>query len=123
MQLRSDVYRESDRILVEIEVPGIRADSLELKVGRDRLLVRVHPRKPTQGRIFHRRERGVGPSLRELPLPAPVAVDRVRAHLEDGLLRIVLPLEAKAELAPPEKDPAEEEETEAWPRPFEVSAA
>jgi len=88
-----NVWETDDALEVEVEVPGVRRDDIELEVLRDEVTIRGRRELP-EGRDangYHRRERPVGGFARRLRLPVAVDADKVDANLADGVLRIVLP--------------------------------
>jgi HSP20 family protein len=100
-QPAANVWEQGDALLVEMEVPGIKNDQVDISVVGDELSVRVNrPEIAQEGVTYHRRERPVGPLTRVLRLPVAVDADRVEAELRDGVLLITLP---KAESARPRK--------------------
>ena len=96
-----NIWEQDDALLVELEVPGLRSDQLEISVVGDELSVKIdRPDLEQEGVTYHRRERSVGSFTRVLRLPVEVDADRVEAELRDGVLTITLP---KAESAKPRK--------------------
>jgi HSP20 family protein len=90
-----------DSVFVELEVPGLKTDQLDLSVVGDQLSIRVErPDAAQDGMTYHRRERPVGSFTRVLKLPVEVDADKVQADLNGGVLTIRLP---KAEAAKPRK--------------------
>ena len=86
---------------VELELPGVKGDQIELSVVGDELSIKVErPDVEQEGTTYHRRERPVGSFARVFRLPLPVDADRVAADLRHGVLTITLP---KAESARPRK--------------------
>ncbi|HUT93274.1 MAG TPA: Hsp20/alpha crystallin family protein [Thermoguttaceae bacterium] len=96
-----NVWETDDALKVELEVPGVKSDQVELSVAGDELSIRVdRPDVEEEGTAYHRRERPVGSFARVLRLPVPVDADRVEAEMRHGVLTISLP---KAESARPRK--------------------
>ena len=96
-----NVWEQDDAILVELEVPGVKKEHLDLSVVGKELSIRIErPDGEQEGVVYHRRERPVGNFSRVLPLPSEVDANRVSAELHDGVLTITLP---KAESAKPRK--------------------
>ena len=96
-----NMWEEGDDVVVELEVPGVRDDQLELAVAGGELSIRIdRPEVAKEGVTFHRRERPVGSFARTIRLPADVDANKVEAKLDSGVLRITLP---KAETARPRK--------------------
>lgn len=96
-----NVWETSDTVHVEAELPGLRAEDLDINVvGRDLTLKGARQSAAGEGMTYHRRERAVGDFMRHLKLPAEVNADAVEASLREGVLLINLP---KAEAARPRK--------------------
>ena len=96
-----NVWEQHDALMVEMEVPGVKSDQLDISVAGGELSVKVNrPDVAQEGVTYHRRERPVGSFSRIVRLPVEVDADRVEADLRDGVLTITLP---KAESAKPRK--------------------
>ena len=96
-----NAWETSDALKVELELPGVQSDQVELSVVGDELSIKVErPDAEPQAATYHRRERGVGAFARVVRLPLEVDPDRVEAELRRGVLTITLP---KAESARPRK--------------------
>ncbi len=96
-----NVWEGEGSILVELEVPGLKSDQLEISVVGEELSIKVErPDVERENVTYHRRERPVGSFSRVLRLPSEVDADRVEAELRNGVLTITLP---KAESARPRK--------------------
>ncbi len=96
-----NMWESDEAVHVELEVPGLKSDQLDLSVVGGQLSIRIErPDEAREGITQHRRERPVGSFTRVLQLPAEVNAGRVEAGLKDGVLSIALP---KAEAAKPRK--------------------
>ncbi|MHC4177424.1 MAG: Hsp20/alpha crystallin family protein [Planctomycetota bacterium] len=96
-----NMWEKDDALRVELEVPGLKSDQVEISVVGDELSVKLdRPDLAEEGAAYHRRERPSGSFTRVLRLPLEVDADRVEAELSDGVLTITLP---KAESAKPRK--------------------
>jgi HSP20 family protein len=96
-----NVWEQNDSLKVEMELPGVKSDQLDISVAGGELSVKVNvPDECQEGVTYHRRERPVGSFSRIVRLPVEVNADRVEADLRDGVLTITLP---KAESAKPRK--------------------
>lgn len=96
-----NVWDSQDALKVELEVPGVKSDQVDISVAGGELSVTVERQDgPREGVTYHRRERPLGSFTRMLRLPADVDAARVEAKLTDGVLTITLP---KAESAKPRK--------------------
>lgn len=95
-----NVWEDGDTIFAEAEVPGLKAEDLDISVEGSDLTIRGQRSAGDSAETFHRRERGTGEFNRVLRLPVDVDPTRVEATLTDGVLLIKLP---KAESAKPKK--------------------
>lgn len=88
-----NVWREGESFMAEMELPGVRREDLEVLVSGDALTIRGRREAdaPAGARSIHV-ERATGSFERSVRLPAPVESEEVRASLEHGVLRIVLPV-------------------------------
>ncbi|HVM05642.1 MAG TPA: Hsp20/alpha crystallin family protein [Acidimicrobiales bacterium] len=87
----ADVEESDDAFTVEIELPGVRKDDLDIEVAGRRLTVTGERKERQRVGILRRRERVVGRFHYEVVLPADVEEDGVEARLDDGVLTIRLP--------------------------------
>ncbi len=96
-----NLWERPDALEVELEVPGVRSEHVDLSVAENELTIRIQrPETAEEGVVYHRRERPTGAFQRVLRLPVPVDAERVAADLRNGVLKITLP---KAESARPRK--------------------
>jgi len=96
-----NVWEQGDALLVEMEVPGVKNDQVDISVAGGELSIKIERPEVAQEDVkYHRRERPVGSFTRVLRLPVEVDANRVEAELRDGVLSITLP---KAEAAKPRK--------------------
>ena len=96
-----NVWDDRENVFVEAEVPGLKAEQLDISVVGDELTIRgERPEQDQSGTQYHRRERGVGSFTRVIRLTTEVDANRVQAALSDGVLLLTLP---KAEAAKPRK--------------------
>ena len=100
-QPAANIWERDDALLVEMEVPGVKNEQIDISVAGDELSVKINrPEIEQEGVTYHRRERPVGALTRLLRLPIEVNSEKVEAELHDGVLKITLP---KAESAKPRK--------------------
>lgn len=99
--LEDSDLEDNEQLYVELEVPGLKSEQLEIAVVDGELSIKIdRPEVEQEGVMYHRRERPVGTFNRVLRLPAEVDADRVSAELQHGVLTIAL---LKAESARPRK--------------------
>lgn len=96
-----DAYRAGDDFVVEFDLPGVSADSIDLTVQRNVLTVHaVRQRHEEEGAELVAAERPYGTFSRQLFLGETLDTDRLEANYRDGVLRLRIPV---AEQAKPRK--------------------
>ncbi len=95
------VRDDTDKICVEAEIPGIKAEDLDISViGRTLTISGERKFEEAENVNYHRRERKWGSFRKALTLPEDVNADAIQAECKNGVLKIILP---KAESAKPRK--------------------
>ena len=87
----ADVEETPDAYLVEVEVPGVRREDIDIEVAGRRLSVRGERKEKERVGILRRRERVVGRFACEVALPGDVDEESVEAQLDGGILTVRLP--------------------------------
>ncbi|UQX13342.1 HSP20 family small heat-shock protein [Candidatus Mycobacterium methanotrophicum] len=91
-----DAWRDGDRFIVEFDVPGVNADSIDLDVERNVLTVRAERPDLDQSREMVSAERPRGVFSRQLFLGENLDTDKIEAGYHDGVLRLTIPVAEKA---------------------------
>lgn len=91
--MRTDVYEDGSTLAVEVELPGVRPEQIEITVDPLVLRIRGTATELVAERRYRRRERSSGPFHREIPLPVPVRREGAQATLRDGVLEVRLLME------------------------------
>jgi HSP20 family protein len=95
-----DAWRDEDTFHIEFDLPGVRADSIDLDVERNVLTVRAD-RPALNGEVeLIAAERPSGVFSRQLILGDNVDLDKISANYHDGVLSLEVPV---AEEAKPRK--------------------
>jgi HSP20 family protein len=95
-----DAWREGDAFVVELDLPGVEANSIDLDVERNVLTVRAdRPMHEGAGELMAA-ERPRGVFSRQLILGDNLDLDQIAATYRDGVLRLQIPV---AERAKPRK--------------------
>jgi len=89
----ADVYETPEGFVVQVELPGLGPDDVEVQVDGEGLVLRGERRMTSRARpeAFHRMERSYGTFLRSFRFTAEVDPGRVTAQFRDGLLRLEVP--------------------------------
>jgi len=88
-----DLIEENDRILLRVDLPGMRREDINITLHDGCLTVsgEVRPEERYAQAQVHRAERAFGRFQRTVALPTPVPVDQIAARYRDGVLEVVLP--------------------------------
>lgn len=88
-----DIYEGEQAIVLEADLPGVKATDFTLAVENNILTLSGERRleKDVKGDRYHRIERQYGRFTRTFNLPSSVNVEKVGAELRDGVLRVTLP--------------------------------
>ena len=91
-----DAWREGDRLVLELDLPGISPESLDIDVERNVLTVRAErvARNGDWERLASERPTGV--FSRQLVLGDNLDLERIEAAYEHGVLRLSVPVAEKA---------------------------
>jgi len=89
----ADVYETDDSVVVEMDLPGVDPNNVEITVEGETLKVegRQEEKEEEKGRDYFRREIRRGTFSRIFTLPSPVKEDEAKAEYNDGILRITIP--------------------------------
>jgi HSP20 family protein len=97
-----NLTEDKNNYYLRAELPGIKADDLEMTVTGNTLTLSGERKIPAEeeNAKYHRRERDAGTFNRVVTLPDQIDSDKVDAHSADGILTVVLP---KSEAAKPKQ--------------------
>jgi HSP20 family protein len=87
-----DVYEDAQKLVLKLEVPGIRREDLDIHVEGRTLTVKGERKFESEEKEenFHRIERRFGSFVRSFTLPSTVDTEQVTATSQDGVLSISL---------------------------------
>jgi HSP20 family protein len=93
-----DIYEDEHRIVLKLEVPGMKQDDLDIQLENNTLTVRGERKleKEEKEENFHRIERRYGSFYRAFTIPSTVNPDSVKADYDAGVLRVQLEKRAEA---------------------------
>lgn len=99
---RSDASAMEDSYEINVELPGVKADDVDVAVDGNTLTVRGEKRSEKQesGRTFFFSEREYGSFQRTFRLPPDADVEMIEASFADGLLQLKV---AKVKSTKPEE--------------------
>ncbi len=91
-----DAWREGDRFVIELDLPGVNRDSIDLDVERNVLTIRAERVARNGDWEALASERPRGAFSRQLVLGDNLDLDQIEAAYDDGVLRLLVPVAEKA---------------------------
>lgn len=93
-----DVYEDAQKVVLKLEVPGIKQDDLDIRLENQTLTVKGERKfeKEEKEENFHRIERRYGSFVRSFTVPQTVETESVAADYNAGVLTITLNKKAEA---------------------------
>lgn len=88
-----DMYDRDDAIVVRAELPGVKAEDVDVSLVENNLRIRGEKRakEEVKEENLYRMEQFYGSFERVIPLPSEVKAEEVSAAFENGVLEITLP--------------------------------
>lgn len=97
---RVDVIETLDAIEVMADLPGYRADDVDIDVGENYMTLsgsqQSENKEESPDRKVHKQERRMTSFSRSVWLPCPVDEEKIDAQLVDGVLKVKLPKREEA---------------------------
>ena len=98
----ADLEETEEAYVVEVELPGVKGDDIEVEVAGRRLTVSGERKKRERVGVLRRQTRTVGRFHYEVVLPGEVDEESIEASLDEGVLTVRVP---KAEAERPKRIP------------------
>lgn len=88
-----DMYETAEAVVVEMPMPGVDPDKLEISIDNGVLSIRGTSERQTEvdDKNYYRKEVRTGSIFRQVALPARVQENQAQAGFENGILKITLP--------------------------------
>jgi len=91
-----DVRREENSYLMELIVPGLDAEDLEIEIVEKTIIISGEFSRADEEGEYLRKERPTGKFRRVIRLPKLLNMDKSEANLEKGILRLRVPVAEEA---------------------------
>lgn len=87
-----DIYEDEHKLVLKLEIPGIRQEDLDVRMENSTLSVRGERSFETEGKEenFHRVERRYGSFYRAFTVPNTIDPESIKAEYDAGVLRLEL---------------------------------
>ena len=99
-----EIFEKGDKVVIKVELPGMKAEDVDVAVVGDRLVVKGERKSETEVKDedYYTCERCYGRCSRTVALPTYVDAEKIEASFEDGVLEVIFPktAEAKAKKIP-----------------------
>ncbi len=86
----ASVWEEGDQYHIEMDVPGVRAENLDVTLEDGRLSVSTRRQREDEGRTYIHDERRYGEMTRTVTLPETVDPESIAAQHRDGVLHVTV---------------------------------
>ncbi len=88
-----DMYETQEAVVVEMPMPGVDPDKLEIAIDNAVLTIKGTSERKTEvdDKNYYRKEVRTGSIFRQVPLPARVQEGNAQASFENGILKILMP--------------------------------
>jgi HSP20 family protein len=94
-----DLYETDAELVLEMAVPGVKTEDLDISIEGRQVSVRGRLPEPEEdSRRYWLQSIPRGDVSRTVKLPAAVEVDRIEAHVVDGMLTLTMPKLAEAKV-------------------------
>src|SRR5271154_5404150 len=92
-----DIYEDEHKISLNLEVPGMKQEDLDIRIENNLLTVRGERKfEKEKEENFHRIERRYGTFYRAFTLPTTIDGENVKAEYDSGVLKLELNKKAEA---------------------------
>jgi HSP20 family protein len=92
-----DIYESELHYDLYVDLPGVKPDGVTIEMLDEKLVIKGSRSAVACGDAVktHRQERALGAFSRSIRLPKQLDADKIEAHFENGVLRVVLPKQPK----------------------------
>ncbi|MFK9092968.1 Hsp20/alpha crystallin family protein [Bacillus salipaludis] len=88
---KCDLYEVEQVLVLEAEIPGLTKEDLHLSVQQQLLTITGEFKSLNQNRQYFLKERTNRQFKKELTLPYPILINKVKSEIRHGVLYIVMP--------------------------------
>jgi HSP20 family protein len=93
----ANLWEEEGQWRVEVELPGIKQEQIELTLEKNQLAITAERPAPEPERKYHHQERSYGKVERLISLPETADPESIEAELRDGVLHLTFKKKPEAQ--------------------------
>jgi HSP20 family protein len=95
---RVDLYEEGINVILKADLPGIKKEDIKIDLSEHCLTISGEKarKEKVEKEGYHRYERSFGSFCRRFELPGDLDTEKIKAHFEDGVLEIKIPMTKEA---------------------------
>ncbi len=90
---RVDMYSTRDELVIEVELPGVKREDIELSLFKNTIRVKAikYETVEEENQNYVCMERAFGRIYRSIEIPFPVDTGRIKATYKNGILTVAIP--------------------------------
>ncbi|MBO0958323.1 Hsp20/alpha crystallin family protein [Neobacillus sp. MM2021_6] len=88
---KCDLYESDQELVVEAEIPGLTKEDLHITIQQQLLTIAGEFKSLNQNQKYYLKERVNRQFKKELTLPYPILMNKVKSEIRHGVLYIVMP--------------------------------
>ncbi len=94
-----DIFEEGNEVIMKADIPGMKKDDLKIDLTENVLTISGEKKKKEkiEREDYFRYERSFGSFYRRFELPGDLDTEKIKAHFEDGVLEVRIPMTKEAE--------------------------
>ena len=91
-----DIYEEANEVVMKADLPGMKKEDIKIDLSENFLTISGEKRKAEklEKGDYYRYERSCGTFCRRFELPGDLDIEKIKAHFEDGILEVRIPMTA-----------------------------
>jgi len=89
-----DIYEEGNELVMHADLPGMKKDDIKIDLSENILTLSGEKKRTEklEKEDYFRYERSFGSFVRRFELPGDLDIDHIKAHFEDGVLELRIPI-------------------------------
>jgi HSP20 family protein len=94
-----DIFEEENEVVLKADLPGIKKEDIKIDLTENVLTITGEKKKKEkiEREDYYRFERSFGSFCRRFELPGELDTEKIKAHHEDGVLEVRIPMTKEAE--------------------------